>query len=127
MATAFRGVWAWRERFKLLLRKEATKDHRRMKAGLLAVVLVGAATFVANSGVMAQERVLRVRIGSDIIGMDPARLFNIENQTMCNQIYNGLTKYDYGKTNQLLPDLAERWDLSPEGPPKVDKLIFKLI
>jgi peptide/nickel transport system substrate-binding protein len=90
-------------------------DHRRVKAGLLALVLVGAATFVANSGVMAQERVLRVRIGSDITGMDPARLFNIENQTMCNQIYNGLTKYDYGKTNQLLPDLAERWDLSPDG------------
>src|SRR5262249_16302010 len=75
----------------------------------------GTVTFVTTSDVLAQERVLRVRIASDIVGMDPARLFGIENQTMCNQIYNGLTKYDYGRTNQLIPDLAERWDLSPHG------------
>jgi peptide/nickel transport system substrate-binding protein len=90
-------------------------DLRKMKALLMAIVMVGAATVVTTSGALAQERVLRVRIGSDITAMDPARLFNIENQTMCNQIYNGLTKYDYGKTNQLIPDLAERWESSPDG------------
>jgi peptide/nickel transport system substrate-binding protein len=86
-----------------------------MKALLMAIVMMGTVTFVTTSGVLAQERVLRVRIASDIVGMDPARLFGIENQTMCNHIYNGLTKYDYGRTNQLIPDLAERWEISPDG------------
>lgn len=65
--------------------------------------------------VLAQEKVLRVRIGSDMTGLDPAKLFNIENQTISNHIYNGLVRYEYEKSGGIVPDLAERWDLSGDG------------
>jgi len=63
----------------------------------------------------AQEKVLRVRIGADMTGLDPAKLFNIENQTISNHIYNGLVRYEYEKSGGIVPDLAEKWDLSPDG------------
>jgi peptide/nickel transport system substrate-binding protein len=64
---------------------------------------------------LAQEQVLRVRIGADMTGLDPAKLFNIENQTISNHIYNGLVRYEYEKNGAIVPDLAERWDLSADG------------
>jgi peptide/nickel transport system substrate-binding protein len=48
-------------------------------------------------------------------GLDPAKLFNIENQTISNHVYNGLVRYEYEKSGAIVPDLAERWDLSADG------------
>lgn len=87
-----------------------------MKRSWLAIVAVAAV--VALGGVApaaAQEKALRVRIGSDMTGLDPAKLFNIENQTISNHIYNGLVRYEYEKSGAIAPDLAERWDLSADG------------
>jgi peptide/nickel transport system substrate-binding protein len=78
------------------------------------LTLLVSLTLVAVHGA-AQERVLRVRLGADISGVDPAKLFNIENQSLANQIYNGLVRYAYEKDGAIVPDLAERWDLSPDG------------
>ncbi len=75
----------------------------------LVSVLTGAAS------APAQERVLRVRIGADMTGLDPAKLFNIENQTISNHVYNGLVRYEYEKSGGIVPDLAEKWDLSADG------------
>jgi peptide/nickel transport system substrate-binding protein len=86
--------------------------HRGIIIGLLGLAL---SVLGAGGPGEAQERVLRVRIGSDVTGFDPAKLFNIENQTVCNQIYNGLVRYDYDRDNRILPDLAERWELSADG------------
>jgi ABC-type transport system substrate-binding protein len=82
-------------------------------------LLLGAVSVVAVLGAgapaLAQEKVLRVRIGSDMTGLDPAKLFNIENQTISNHIYNGLVRYEYEKNGAIVPDLAEKWDLSADG------------
>jgi peptide/nickel transport system substrate-binding protein len=78
------------------------------------VALVATVALTADPG-HAAERVLRVRLGSDISGIDPAKIFNIENQTLANHIYNGLVRYAYEKDGTIVPDLAERWDLSPDG------------
>ena len=86
--------------------------HRGIIVGILGLAL--SLLMTAGPG-DAQERVLRVRIGSDVTGFDPAKLFNWENQMLCNQIYNGLVRYDYERDNRILPDLAERWELSPDG------------
>lgn len=76
---------------------------------VLAVVV-----FTATPG-LAQERVLRVRLGADISGVDPAKIFSIENQTLANQVYSGLVRYAYEKDGAIVPDLAEKWDLSADG------------
>lgn len=57
---------------------------------------------------------LRVRIGADISILDPAKIFQIENQTVAANVYDGLVKYDQ-KTNDLVPDLAEKWTISPDA------------
>lgn len=57
---------------------------------------------------------LRIRIGADISILDPARIFQIENQSVAANIYNGLVKYD-AATNKIVPDLASSWTVSPDA------------
>jgi peptide/nickel transport system substrate-binding protein len=77
------------------------------------VVLVAVTLTAAPA--LAQERLLRVRLGADISGVDPAKIFSIENQTLANQVYSGLVRYAYEKDGAIVPDLAEKWDLSADG------------
>ena len=57
---------------------------------------------------------LRVRFGGDISILDPALIFQVENQTVAGHVYNGLVQYDQA-TNEIVPDLASAWDVSPDG------------
>ena len=57
---------------------------------------------------------LRIRIGSDISNLDPARIFQLENQSVAGHLYNGLVKYDQA-TNKIMPDLATEWSVSDDG------------
>ena len=77
--------------------------------GALALVMSMA---LVNASADATE--LRVRIGSDVGNLDPARIFGIENQTVASHVYNGLVKYDQA-TNKIMPDLATSWSVSPDG------------
>jgi peptide/nickel transport system substrate-binding protein len=64
---------------------------------------------------MAQgSRTLRVRFGSDISQLDPARIFQNENQSIASHIYNGLVQYDQ-RTNAIVPDLATSHEVSADG------------
>ncbi|MCC7226484.1 MAG: hypothetical protein IT507_07290 [Burkholderiaceae bacterium] len=62
----------------------------------------------------ASSGTLRVRFGSDVGNLDPAKIFAIENQTVAGHVYNGLVKYDQ-KTNKIVPDLASSWEITPDG------------
>lgn len=67
------------------------------------------------SSVQAQAgKMLRVRLGSDISVLDPAHIFQIENQTVSGHIFNGLVKYDQA-TNKIVPDAATEWKVSSDG------------
>jgi len=57
---------------------------------------------------------LLIRIGADISILDPARIFQIENQSVAANVYNGLVKYDQA-TNEIVPDLAESWTISDDA------------
>lgn len=59
-------------------------------------------------------RTLRVRMGSDISVLDPSHIFQIENQTVCGHVFNGLLKYDQA-TNKIVPDLAASHSVSSDG------------
>ena len=59
-------------------------------------------------------KTLRVRMGSDISVLDPAHIFQIENQTVCGHVFNGLVKYDQ-TTNKIIPDLASEWNVTGDG------------
>ena len=87
-------------------------------AGGLAALPVN---FWALSPAHAAAKTLTVRIGSDISVLDPAQIFQIENQTVAGHVFNGLVKYDQA-TNEIVPDLAESWEISDGG----KTLTFKL-
>lgn len=59
-------------------------------------------------------RSLRIRFGSDISQLDPARIFQIENQSIAAHVYSGLVKYDLA-TNAIIPDIAAGYEISPDG------------
>ncbi len=85
-----------------------------MVKATLAVFATVTAVLTAMPVSFAANDVLRVRIGSDVGVLDPARIFGIENQTVAGHIYNGLVKYDQA-TNKIMPDLAREWTVSPDG------------
>ena len=57
---------------------------------------------------------LRVRIGADISMLDPAMIFQVENQTVAGHVFNGLMKYDQA-TNEIVPDLTRDLEISEDG------------
>jgi len=81
---------------------------------LLSFFISGMLFLIPVVGQGATEKVLKVRFGSDITGMDPGLSHAIEDQTVCQNLYNGLVKYDE-KTNKILPDISERWVIAPNG------------
>lgn len=85
--------------------------RRGLMAGATGFVLGGA----FGAPVMAQgTRTLRVRFGSDISQLDPARIFQIENQSIAGHVYSGLVQYDQA-TNAIQPDLATGHEVSSDG------------
>ena len=98
--------------------KSSRPGYSRRQVGSLlgraaaTAVLAGGAGFSLPA--RAADKFLRIRIGADIGNLDPARIFQIENQTVASQIYNGLVKYDQA-TNKIVPDLASEWTVSDDG------------
>jgi peptide/nickel transport system substrate-binding protein len=85
--------------------------RRGLLTGAAGIALGGA----FGAPVMAQgSRTLRVRFGSDISQLDPARIFQNENQSIAGHIYNGLVRYDQ-RTNEIVPDLAASHEVSADG------------
>src|SRR3546814_21007717 len=82
-----------------------------MGAGCMASILPGWAHAVSTQD---SAKPLVIRIGADISILDPARIFQIENQSVAANIYNGLVKYDAG-TNHTVTDLAVSWEVSPDA------------
>lgn len=96
--------------------REMTGPGRR-RAVLQAIGAGGALSIIPGWVSLAsaqQASRLRVRIGADISILDPARIFQIENQSVASNIYSGLVKYDEA-TNQIVPDLATSWTVSPDA------------
>lgn len=80
-------------------------------AGVAAALPINFATVMPA---LAAGKTLRVRIGSDISVLDPAQIFQLENQTVAGHVFNGLVKYDQ-ETNKIVPDLATSWEMSDAG------------
>ena len=79
-----------------------------------ALAAIATAVSMTLASVAANGAELRIRIGSDVGNLDPARIFALENQSVAGHIYNGLVKYDQ-ETNEILPDLATQWSVSDDG------------
>jgi peptide/nickel transport system substrate-binding protein len=66
----------------------------------------------------AEENVLRVSVGAgDASTLDPHRASATGDLALVGWIYNGLVRFKPGSADpkDLEPDLAERWEVSPDG------------
>jgi len=82
---------------------------------IAATLVVILSAFLAWSvPIYASEKVLKVRFGSDVSGIDPVTVFQAENQSIAAHVYNGLVRYN-DKTNLIEPDLASSWRVSGDG------------
>lgn len=80
------------------------------RRALFGLAFAGAALALhGGTGVLAQEKTLKVRFYDDPAGFDPANIFRIENENIAFNIFSGLTTYD-SKTGKIIPDLAESWE-----------------
>ena len=97
-------------------RKQARSGSRRRMLGMMGAGGAAAVlpAWVGNAAAQPAGKQLRIRLGSDISILDPARIFQIENQSVAANIYNGLVKYDQA-TNRIGPDLASSWTVSPDA------------
>ncbi len=71
---------------------------------------------------LAAQQVLTVRQYDEPGGFDPATLFRIETENVAFNVYSGLTSFD-PQTGEPIPDLAESWEVSPDGKTYTFKLV----
>lgn len=57
---------------------------------------------------------LKVRVGIDISNLVPGRLNGSTETAVAFNLYSGLLKFKQG-TTEVVPDLAENWNVSPDG------------
>lgn len=82
----------------------------------IGLVIVGLAVGYPLSG-SAQEVVLRVAGDGGVSTLDAHRASSTADKTVVGWIYNGLVRFKPGSADpkDIEPDLAERWDQSPDG------------
>jgi len=85
---------------------------------LLTVALVVVLVAVGSVSALAQKKVLRYGMAqADIGGMDPHNAPGTNDKTVIDPMFNGLVRFRPGSANPeyIEPDLAERWEVSPDG------------
>jgi peptide/nickel transport system substrate-binding protein/oligopeptide transport system substrate-binding protein len=81
-------------------------------ATLLLVAMPGCRRAAAPAGPPA-DGVYRLPISGNPVTLDPARFTDADSEGVARRLFNGLVKLD--RDLRPAPDLAERWELSPDG------------
>jgi ABC-type transport system substrate-binding protein len=87
---------------------------------ILAAVILGAPAAWAAPAIK-QGGTMVVTYKDDVVTLDPAIGYDWQNWSIIKSIFSGLMDYEPGTTN-LVPDLAESYDISPDGLTYVFKL-----
>lgn len=81
----------------------------------VAMLLVVGALARASRGYQATPNTLRLATSAvQVRSLDPAQMSDSASTSICDQIYEGLVSYDQ-TTMEVVPSLAESWDVSPDG------------
>jgi peptide/nickel transport system substrate-binding protein len=91
-----------------------------MRQSIFAVAVATAAMLASShlSSAAAQENVLQISAGgTDISTLDAHRATATTDKALVGWMYNGLVRFPPGSADpkDLEPDLAERWETSPDG------------
>jgi len=85
----------------------------KRKFTLLAGALVAGGTLVSGLA-PASAQTMTVTYKDDVSTLDPAIGYDWQNWSMIKSLFDGLMDYKPG-TTELTPDLAESYDISPDG------------
>ena len=69
----------------------------------------------APSGASAQSKQLVIAMDVDVVDMDPARAFSDTYLIIGKAMYDQLTELDPKDPTKINPQLAEKWEISPDG------------
>jgi len=89
---------------------------------VLAGALAGAGALAAKGfpvlgrlpAAAAQPAEFNLRLDDELLTLDPALMTSGEDYAVAYVVYSGLVRQTPGST-EILPDLATKWDLSPDG------------
>ncbi len=87
---------------------------RRGGVALLAALMLGAAPAAVLANTPADTLVIADAI-DDIVSIDPAEAFEFSGTDMLNNTYDTLVELDPEQPGELVPGLAESWDVSEDG------------
>src|SRR5512147_480430 len=86
-----------------------------MSVSLAAMLAVGIAAFqTATAAEPKQGGAMTVTFHDDLITLDPAIGYDWKNWSMIKSVFDGLLDYKPG-TTEIIPDLAESYDVSKDG------------
>ncbi len=66
-----------------------------------------------GGGQSPQEKIYRTYLGADPTTLDPALSNDAGSGELCALLYDGLVRFGTG--TEVLPDVAEEWEISPDG------------
>jgi ABC-type transport system substrate-binding protein len=78
-----------------------------------SVVLLTGMIFILSGAAESKEKVVKYPNG-DWKSMDPAFITGVIESYVAMNIHAGLVGWEYG-TTKIVPDLAESWEISPDG------------
>ena len=87
----------------------------RTLIALAAVVLVagcGPGKFSERASA-GKEHVLRYALATSPVTLDPGKVQDVDTHDLLRQVFEGLV--DWSEDNQLVPELAESWEVSEDG------------
>ncbi|MEW5722027.1 MAG: ABC transporter substrate-binding protein [Thermodesulfobacteriota bacterium] len=90
-------------------------------AVLMLAAVALAAPLPVNAVDIKQGGTMIVTYKDDVVTLDPAIGYDWQNWSIIKSIFSGLMDYEPGTTN-LVPDLAESFEISPDGKTYVFKL-----
>jgi peptide/nickel transport system substrate-binding protein len=86
-----------------------------MKIKTIVILLLGMLLIGSSTAFSAGKGELKIAVWEDVSTFDPGWMTSTERElTIMSCLYNGLVKYKEGSWD-IVPDLAESWDVSPDG------------
>ena len=86
-----------------------------MKVKTIVILLLGILLIGSSTAFSAGKDELKIAVWEDVSTFDPGWMTSGERElAIMSCLYNGLVKYKEGSW-AIVPDLAESWEISPDG------------
>jgi len=98
--------------------KAVNKCHLKSNIiiSLILAVMVGFSCFYLPQVAWSSEKILKIAFDqADIMSLDPGFSKGTMDMALQDMLYNGLLRFKPGDITVVEPDLAERYELSPDG------------